>query len=459
MQLKTGTALKGGEFIIERVLGLGGFGITYLAFQTGLNRRVAVKEFFMSDHCNRDEDTMRVSVPTVTIRSQIDRFKSKFVKEAQTIAALNHPNIIKIISVFEENNTAYYVMEYVEGMSLEQMSTQDAPMPENEAKVYISQVADALKYLHSNNILHLDVKPSNILVNNGKAVLIDFGISKRYDSDNGKQTSISPVALSEGYAPLEQYTKDGIAHFAPATDIYSLGATLYKLVTGCRPPAAGDLVTTQNGLVIPPHVTPHVGWVIRTCMSPGIAGRPQSIDAFMQMLFQADTIRPARPAHPVLPEVPVAPLRPSVPPVPQPAVHKSQKKGGSGKTFLIILSVILGAVVLWWVYGKFKEIKIERTVDRYYRELAQEWRDDNYGAAVDVFLEYCEWYEEQPHDVQLEIDEYEIEWLEENFIEGSLLESFWDYVIELDEDDYDLYDFLDDIDVGEVALDILDEIF
>ena len=118
MHLKSGTLLQGGKYRIEKVLGQGGFGITYLAVQSGLNRKVAIKEFFMKEYCNRDAETSHVSVGSQGSREAVDRFKLKFIKEAQLIAALNHPNIIRIHDIFEENGTAYYIMEYQECGSL-----------------------------------------------------------------------------------------------------------------------------------------------------------------------------------------------------------------------------------------------------------------------------------------------------------------------------------------------------
>ena len=279
MQLQPGTTLCGGKYRIERVLGQGGFGITYLAVQTGLNRLVAVKEFFMREHCNRDAQTCHVSVPSIGSRELVERFRQKFLKEAQTIAAFDQPNIVRIYDISEENGTAYYVMENIDGGAL---SDQTMPMNEEKALAYIRQIAAALKYIHSHNVLHLDVKPSNILLRrNGDAVLIDFGISKRYDEEGG-QTSSTPAGLSKGYAPLEQYNQ-GLQTFSPATDVYSLGATLYKLVTGETPPEAS--IVNEEGLPDrPANVSTAVWNAITKAMQPRRKDRPQTIEAFMKLL-------------------------------------------------------------------------------------------------------------------------------------------------------------------------------
>lgn len=472
MQLKKGTALKGGEFIIEGVLGNGGFGITYLAHQTGLNRKVAVKEFFMEDFCNRDEDTSNVSVPSVGRRDQVLRFRKQFVKEAQTIAALNHPNIIKIISVFEENGTAYYVMEYVDGGSLDKMSTPESPMPEAEATKYVIQVAKALDYLHANNILHLDVKPANILVCDGKAVLIDFGISKRYDPDYGEQTSTNMLAISDGYAPLEQYTKDGLARFTPAVDVYSLGATLYKLVTGYRPLSSGELAVSKNGIEIPAGISRHTADAIRAAMAPAVGNRLQSVSAFVDML-QAEETKVMK--TPPLPLPPVPPPSPSQKPQlnvyqqPVRTQYQEQKEkhgGGFMKWLCIALVVILAGIVAWWGYSVYSERKMEKTVGSFMQYIADEWMAEDPEGAVNALIEYGEWYGEQSVEDQQKIDRIEQEWMDANPYEDMLLDEFWEYleqeeVVESDYEDYGDYDWSDilsDPDVQEFALDLLDEL-
>jgi serine/threonine protein kinase len=428
MQLKRGTILKGGEFIIIDVLGKGGFGITYLAIQSGLNRKVAVKEFFMEDFCNRDEETSAVSVPSVGSFAQVMRFKTQFLKEAQTIATLNHPNIIKIISVFEENGTAYYVMEYVDGGSLDKMSTPQAPMSEAQAVNYVIQIAEALDYLHDNNILHLDVKPANILVCNGKAVLIDFGISKRYDPAYGEQTSTNVLAISEGYAPLEQYTKEGVAHFTPAADVYSLGATLYKLVTGNKPSSAGELAVAGNGPEIPEHVSPHVADAIRAAMAPSAAKRLQSMSAFVAKLKADDDQRTKIiNTPPVKPDVTPPPVKPDVTP-PPPPVKKQERSGGFMKWLIIVLLVVVAGIAAIWGYGVYSENKMEKTVGSFMQYIADEWMAEDPEGAVNALIEYGDWYGEQSTDDQLKIDRIEQEWMDANPYEDMLLDEFWEYL-------------------------------
>ena len=283
MQLTNGTELKRGDYRIIEVLGQGGFGITYLALQVKLNRKVAIKEFFMKDLCNRDDDGSHVSVGSAGSKDLVERFKQKFLKEAGLIASFDNTNIIRIYDVFEENGTAYYVMEYLEGKSLKRLVDESGALPEDVAVKYIRQVAGALKEVHENNLLHLDVKPANIMLDKkGNAVLIDFGISKHYD-EAGHQTSSAGVGISEGYAPIEQYEAGALKTFTPVTDIYALGATLFFLLTGARPPKASEVMNV--GLpALPGNVSPAVRNAVETAMQPATAKRPQSIGEFLGLV-------------------------------------------------------------------------------------------------------------------------------------------------------------------------------
>jgi serine/threonine protein kinase len=283
MQLKPQSKLQGGKYKIEKILGQGGFGITYLATQEFLNRKVAVKEFFMREHCMRDSDTSHVTLGTANSRANVEKFLQKFIKEAQTIAGMDNRHIINIYDVFEENGTAYYVMEYLGDGDL-QSRIPEGGMNEKDAIYYIRQIGDALSYIHSQNILHLDVKPTNVMVRqNGEAVLIDFGIAKHYDAKGGSQTSSTPVGVSEGYAPSEQYDREGVSSFSAATDIYSLGATFFKLVTGERPPKA-SIVLNEGLPDLPKKLSKSVVDAITKAMAPRRKDRPQTIGEFLNML-------------------------------------------------------------------------------------------------------------------------------------------------------------------------------
>ena len=240
----------------------------------------------MSDYCAREHDTLRVTLGTDSSREMIERFREKFVKEACNIAALDHPNIVRVIDVFEENGTAYYVMEYHSAGSLGSLVDNRGALNEDDALYYIRQVASALKYVHSRKMMHLDIKPDNILVNSrGEAVLIDFGLSKRYDN-KGKATSTTPVGVSHGYAPIEQYNPGGVGEFSPTTDIYSLAATLFTLLTGESPLPAPQLVDSSSlqSVLAEKNVSGAVAATIIRSMSFMREARPQSIAEFLSML-------------------------------------------------------------------------------------------------------------------------------------------------------------------------------
>lgn len=257
--------------------------MTYLAEQVSLGRKVAIKEFFMKDYCERDEETALVTLGTKSNKDLVERFRQKFVKEARLIASLNNQHIVKIHDIFEENGTAYYVMEYYGGGSLKDVVSRRGALPEHEAVKYVSEISDALKYVHNRNMLHLDIKPSNILLDeNGRCILIDFGISKCYD-DDGEQTSSTPVGKSKGYAPMEQYVAGGINKFTPATDIYSLGAVLYYLVTGQTPPDANEVYNDGLDSEHLQSVSPAIKAAIVSAMQPRRSDRPDSIDKFLEL--------------------------------------------------------------------------------------------------------------------------------------------------------------------------------
>lgn len=283
MNLLAGTTLQDGKYRIVKCLGRGGFGITYLAEQLGLNRKVAIKEFFMENYCEREEHSSRMTVPTKNNRDFVTRFLVKFIKEAQNIAALNHPNIIRIYDIFEENETAYYVMEYHPNGSLAHHVSAQIHLNEEEALRYIRQMADALDYIHLQQICHLDVKPENVLLDiRYNAVLIDFGLSKHYNHE-GQQTSSTPLGISDGFAPLEQYQYGGVAIFSPTTDIYSLGATLYTLLTGKIPPLASEVY--EEGLpILPEYISKSTVLAIEKAMQTKRKERPQSIPEFLEYM-------------------------------------------------------------------------------------------------------------------------------------------------------------------------------
>lgn len=282
MELQRNISLNKGKYIIVSCLGQGGFGITYKALRSVDNTMVCVKEFFVKSICFRNEANSYVQV--VREQESFIRHKQLFLKEAKTLIGISHPNIIKVLDVFEENNTAYYVMEFVEGESLSE-KIPSYGMQESDAVSIISLLCDAVGYLHQQNITHLDIKPKNILVSNsGKITLIDFGGSKRY-SEWGEETSSSPTAVSEGFAPIELYREKALSHFSPETDMYEIGATLYNMVSGKTPPPAWNLLEEQLPLNLL-NISPNVAHAIASAMCPYRQKRCHDVDSFLRILSE-----------------------------------------------------------------------------------------------------------------------------------------------------------------------------
>ncbi|MBE6203007.1 MAG: DUF1566 domain-containing protein [Rikenellaceae bacterium] len=351
MQLQGGTLLHGGSYRIIETLGRGGFGVTYLAEQVSLHRRVCIKEFFPKDYYKRDGDTGALTLSSDGFGEMMGKFKAKFVKEAQTIATLNHANIIPIHDVFEENNTCYYVMEYIEGESLSSIVKGSGALSEDVAVGYIKQVASALEHIHEQQIMHLDVKPGNIMVRSkdDRAILIDFGLSKHYDATSGEATSTTPVGVSHGYAPMEQYKQGGVNRFSPETDIYSLGATLYYLVTGNVPPQATDI--PEEGIVFPTDMSLNIRETIAKSMSYLRKDRPHTIKDFLALLDNEEPIvavlADESEKTKIAPQTP-APKRES-------NEDKPKQKKHRWWMWLLILLLIGGGA--WFIFGDNKEEK------------------------------------------------------------------------------------------------------
>ncbi|MCD8290093.1 MAG: protein kinase, partial [Prevotella sp.] len=275
----------GGKYKIVRFLNSGGFGCTYEAVHTQLASRVAIKEFFMENYCNRDDDTGNISIATKSMAGLVGKLRKKFVDEARSIFKMHHSNIVRVVDIFEENGTSYYAMDFIEGRSLNEKVKTYGPLPEQMALKYIRQVADALKYVHSFNRLHLDVKPGNIMIDaNDNAILIDFGASKHYDEESGENTSSLLGINTKGYAPVEQQNAS-FTTFSPATDIYALGATLYKLLTGITPPDAVSIMGEESMLQpLPTTISQRTRNAVKAAMQLKRKNRPQSIDEFLAIL-------------------------------------------------------------------------------------------------------------------------------------------------------------------------------
>lgn len=299
MHLLNGTLLQGGKYRIIRYISSGGFGCTYEAEHVMLGERVAIKEFFVKDFCNRDEATAHVTIGTQSKLGLVEKLKGKFVEEAKMLYRMQHPGIVHVSDIFEENCTAYYVMNYIAGSSLSEIVAAEVRLPAPRALKYIRQIAEALKYVHEHDCLHLDIKPGNIMVDNeDNAILIDFGASKQYDEVDGENTS-TLLGMTPGYAPLEQIGND-VVKFTPATDIYSLGATLYKLLTGITPPSANLLASGEELGAFPERISETVRETVIKSMEINKNRRPQNIAEFLKLLdgkVNDHKLSPSAPLH------------------------------------------------------------------------------------------------------------------------------------------------------------------
>ena len=327
LKASTGITLCNGKYELLKFLGKGGFGITYLGRHILLNKYVAIKEYFPKDNFRRESNGTQVSYSDESVaRRNIE----KFLKEAKTMAELNHEGVVKVNDVFEENNTAYYVMEYMEGKSL----AEQLPIAQEQALCYIKQAAEALQYVHTKGILHLDIKPANIMINqSGKAVLIDFGISKHYDSE-GKGTSSSTQGYSSGYSPIEQMTPGGLKQFTPPTDIYALGATLYKIISGTTPPASTDLADEET-LSRPENMSREVFGFINKCMQQKRKDRPQTMSEVLGLIEALSGEKP----KPTLKPKPTPKLKPT--PKPKPKHEPDSDPNPNRRIIRIIAMVVL----------------------------------------------------------------------------------------------------------------------
>ena len=344
--LKEGTLLQNGKYKIIHFISSGGFGCTYEGVHTMLDTKVAIKEFFVKDFCNRDEATSHITIGTESKRALVEKLRKKFVEEAKILfKELKHPGIVRVTDIFEENGTAYYVMDYIEGRSLNDIVKTQGKLSESDALRYIRQAGDALAYVHSQNMLHLDIKPGNIMIDSisDRAVLIDFGTSKQYDEVDGENTS-TLMGKTPGFAPPEQMGND-VVKFTPATDIYSLGATLYKLLTGKTPPSATQLISGENLATIPSTINFSTRNAISKSMILNKADRPQTIAAFLQLLNKPseELVAEVDDSDDTIPET----TKPKPMPKPEPPKPKPTPapKPGYLKYILGVLAVVLGVVI------------------------------------------------------------------------------------------------------------------
>ena len=283
--LRKGTRLIG-RYTIEGVLGQGGFGITYLGMDELHKKKVAIKEFFPQGIVTRNieyEDT--VTVTLVGEKENYDKGKERFLKEAQTMAMFSKDKgIVKALDFFEINNTAYIVMEYLEGVTLKQYLRENKRIDAEDLVELLVPLIESLDEIHSQGLIHRDISPDNIMVlPDGRIKLMDFGAARDYTEFGEKSLSI---VLKPGYAPPEQYQTHGVQ--GPWTDIYALCATMYKCITGENPPDAIDRLVDDHLKKISAFgftVSPQIEEAIIKGMSVAAKDRYQNVGDFCEDLY------------------------------------------------------------------------------------------------------------------------------------------------------------------------------
>lgn len=296
MKLEIGTILRNGSkpYKVEAVLGSGGFGITYKVSTTikigndVMTQNFAMKEHFVKKHCERDNTgAVTCSGPS---RDIVETTKADFKAEAQRLINLKHQHIVKVIEQFEENNTVYYVMDYLNGENLRDYVLSHKHLNEVETFDMLLPICDAIRAIHLCKTTHLDIKPANMMLKRLKSgniipVLIDFGLAKHYDKNGNATSTMRTQGCSDGYAPIEQYA--GIDTFSPQADIYALAASFLFCLTGKRPPIATELEDAVTiAKLLPQRIHVNVRSAIVHAMLPSRKQRTKSVDELEKELRQ-----------------------------------------------------------------------------------------------------------------------------------------------------------------------------
>jgi serine/threonine protein kinase len=302
--LKAGSVLQSGKYKIEKVLGQGGFGVTYKAQSTALGIPVVVKEFQPSGSVRVGNS---VRPPATYGAKEFAEARARFADEARVVARLTlatpNAHIVRVYDVFTENDTEYYAMEFLEGKPLQSLVEKGGVLSEPQVLQIARQVVDALTLVHGSNLLHRDIKPDNIMMVQRGAVLIDFGSAR--EIAGGQRVSI---IVTPGYAPLEQYASE--ARRGPFTDVYALAGTLQFALTGKEPVAATDRasgVKQPTARELNPKVSKPFSDVLERAMKMKVDERPQTAQAFLQMLEQTSGKKPAAQAQPTVRVTPPPP--------------------------------------------------------------------------------------------------------------------------------------------------------
>lgn len=291
--LPNGTILNGKyKYLIEEPLGQGSFGITYRARvildgefgSLDTQGHVAIKEFFMKDLNGRKECTLSTGSDSALFCSYLEKFR----KEAVNLSNLHHPGIVKVIESFESNSTSYYVMEYISGGNLDEEIQRMSKFCFEQAYSLIADICSALDYMHEKGMLHLDLKPSNVMLDSQKyPILIDFGLSKHYTEGGEVETTTSVGLGTPGYAPIEQIGMPSKENLSTTMDVYALGGILFKMLTGLTPPPAIEIINNRKKLNESLHaagIHDCVITLLEHCMHPFKDERIQSVGQFKNEL-------------------------------------------------------------------------------------------------------------------------------------------------------------------------------
>ncbi|GMQ75071.1 MAG: hypothetical protein BMS9Abin01_0315 [Gammaproteobacteria bacterium] len=277
-------------FEIRTVLGTGGFGITYGAYDNRLERRVAIKEYFPSGLAFRGSNGTTLHLASQTDGDAYEYGLKRFLEEGRVLAKFREPSIVRVTQFLEANGTAYLVMDYEDGQALSAHLDRVVTLDETEVRDIVVPILEGLSVVHSKHYLHRDIKPSNIFLRkSGPAVLLDFGAARRALEE---QSSAMTVMLTPGYAPFEQYSKGDKQ--GPWSDIYALGATMYHCIVGAAPPASTDRLTSiyddepdpaaQALKIIAPRCSPVFIKTIEWMLKPHAKDRPKDAQAVLNVL-------------------------------------------------------------------------------------------------------------------------------------------------------------------------------
>ena len=288
--LPIGTKLHSGEYLVGKVLGKpGGFGITYLAWDTRLDIKVAIKEYLPFQIAARANDGASVSIHTQDYMPDFEFGLEKFLEEAKTLAQFRHPNIIRVMNFFRENGTAYMVMDYLDGENLAEYLVRVGKLTGPDAVALFLPLIDGLSHMHAKNVLHRDIKPSNIyLTHEGQAILLDFGSARQMLRE--RSNSLTAV-VTPGFAPWEQYHRKG--NQGPWTDVYACAATLYFMLTGVVPPDGGERAISDDMApieILVPNLDPSISCAVSQALTIKIEDRTQTTEDFIQLLMQGKVI-------------------------------------------------------------------------------------------------------------------------------------------------------------------------